>query len=222
MPAPDPPASRRFVALVPVKPPALGKSRLAGLPGHVRRDLAEAFAEDTVAAALATRAMERVLVVTDDSRFARHLGTALSCDVIPDGVGGDLNGTLVQAAREATRRWPDLTPVALCADLPALRADDLGSALDAWRPDAPGFVTDEAGTGTTLFVADPPGFAPRFGESSRTAHLAGGAREIPGALRTLRRDVDDVTDLGRAMLLGVGPQTAAVWGRDQGRSPAPG
>ncbi len=40
----------RYVALVPVKPPALGKSRLVGLEDDVRRALAAAFALDTVAA----------------------------------------------------------------------------------------------------------------------------------------------------------------------------
>src|SRR4051794_18143869 len=43
----------RFVVLVPVKPPAVGKSRLLGLDAAVRRSLAEAFAQDTVAACLA-------------------------------------------------------------------------------------------------------------------------------------------------------------------------
>ncbi|MCU1538495.1 MAG: 2-phospho-L-lactate guanylyltransferase, partial [Humibacillus sp.] len=36
-----------YVVLLPVKPPALGKSRIQGLPDARRRDLAEAFALDT-------------------------------------------------------------------------------------------------------------------------------------------------------------------------------
>ena len=52
MPAPDNPV--RCVVVVPVKPPALGKSRLVGLTDEQRRELAEAFALDTVTAALAT------------------------------------------------------------------------------------------------------------------------------------------------------------------------
>ncbi len=213
---------RRHVVLVPVKPPAAGKSRLAGLPDDVRRALAAAFAEDTVAAALATDVVERVLVVTDDAHFAGQLGAAPRCDVLPDGVGGDLNASLVQAAIEGARRWPWLVPVALCADLPALSPDDLGAALGAWEPEHPGFVVDEPGTGTTLYAARLEAFAPRFGPGSRAAHAAAGAREIPGALPSLRQDVDDVGDLGRALVLGVGRRTAAAWGRDEGGPPAPG
>ena len=44
-PAPDPtPARVRCVVVVPVKPPALGKSRLVGLTDEQRRELAQAFA----------------------------------------------------------------------------------------------------------------------------------------------------------------------------------
>lgn len=221
------PRTRRDRAvIVPVKPPSGAKTRLGGLPDEVRRALAAAFAEDTVDAALAADAVARVLVVTDDAAFARHLGRATRCDVLPDGASGDLNGALVQAAREAARRWPHLEPVALCADLPALRPEDLDAALahvdGADAPVRPAFVADAVGTGTTLYAAPVAAFDPRFGRDSREQHLAAGAREIPGPLPTLRQDVDDAADLGRAMVLGVGPHTAAVWGRDEGGSPVVG
>ena len=45
----------------------------------------------------------------------------------------DLNGTLRLSAAEARRRWPDLVPVALTGDLPALRAEDLDEALGRWH-----------------------------------------------------------------------------------------
>lgn len=214
--------SHRFAVLVPVKPPSTGKSRLSGVPDGIRRELAAAFAEDTVAAAARTPRVERVLVVTDDADFARHLATGHACTVMPDGVSGDLNGTLVQAAHEATRRWPGLEPVALCSDLPALRSDDLAAALAGCSPERAAFVADERGTGTTLYAAPVEAFAPRFGPASRAEHAAAGALELAGELSTLRRDVDDVGDLGRALVLGVGPRTAAVWGRDEGGPPAAG
>ena len=62
-----------FVVIVPVKPPARGKSRLDALPATQRRDLAAAFARDTVAAARRTPRVVAVLVVTDDFRFAAEL-----------------------------------------------------------------------------------------------------------------------------------------------------
>jgi len=67
---------------------------------------------------------------------------------------------------------------------------------------------DAAGTGTTLYAAPYDDFDPHFGPGSRAAHLAFGAVEVPGEMATLRQDVDDVGDLGRAMVLGVGRHTA--------------
>lgn len=201
--------SLEHVVVVPVKPPARGKSRLVGPADDERRDLAAAFALDTVEACLATPGVAQVLAVTDDAAFAARL-TAAGCAVVPDGVSGDLNGSLRQAAAEARRRWPDLQPVAMCADLPALRPDDLGRALAALPSGAPAFVADAARTGTTLYAAPHGRFDPRFGPGSRDAHLACGAVEVAGELATLRQDVDDVDDLRRAAELGLGPRTRAV------------
>lgn len=205
-------SARPFVVVVPVKPPALGKSRLRGLPDEVRRDLAAAFARDTVAAALATPQVRAVLGVTDDHRFASELA-AQGCEVVPDGVSGDLNGTLRQAAAEVARRWPGATAVALCADLPALLPADLEEVLTAVHAARPSFVRDAAGEGTTLYAAPAEAFDPRFGPGSAQAHLQSGAAEIDLPVPTLRLDVDDVADLGRALLLGVGPRTAEVTAR---------
>lgn len=202
------PAPLRYVVLVPVKPPAIGKSRLHGLPADNRRALAEAFALDTVAACVAAAEVAEVLVVTDDVPFSTRLAR-LGTAAIPDGVTGDLNGTLRQAAAEARRRWPDLRPVALCADLPALRPDDLDDVLRRCGPH-PAFVPDAAGVGTTLYAAPYDEFDPCFGPGSRAAHLEAGAREIEDAAASVRRDVDDLDDLQDAVALGVGPRTAAA------------
>ena len=113
----------QHVVVIPVKPPGVGKTRLVGVPAEQRVALASAFAIDTVTACLATAGVAQVLVTTDDARFAATL-TALGAEACPDG-GSGLNQALVQAAAEAARRWPGLRPVALCADLPALRAEDL-------------------------------------------------------------------------------------------------
>lgn len=214
---PDPPRRPvRYVALVPVKPPALGKSRLAAVPGLPRRELAGALALDTVSAVLTAEAVERVLVVTDDALFSRDL-VALGCASMPDGDTSDLNATLEQAAAEARRRWPGLRPFALCADLPALRPTDLADALvTVARLAHDGvetcFVADSAGEGTTMFSASHGAFVPRFGPGSRGAHLAAGAREITGPLASLRCDVDDEAALRAALALGVGPHTSAALG----------
>lgn len=199
-----------FVVIVPVKPPARAKSRLDVLPTDRRRDLAAAFARDTVAAARRTPHVVVVLVVTDDHLFADQL-RADGCEVIPDGVSDNLNATLQQAAAEAGRRWPDALPVALCADLPCLSSDDLATALA--EIDGPSFVRDAAGTGTTMYAAPLAAFDPSFGHNSAALHVTHGARELLAPAPTLRLDVDEPADLEQALALGVGTHTAEVWRR---------
>jgi 2-phospho-L-lactate/phosphoenolpyruvate guanylyltransferase len=195
-----------YVVLLPVKPPARGKSRLEVDPVR-RRALAAAFALDTARACLAAGRVVAVLAVTDDARFADDL-RAVGCETIPDGVHGDLNESLRLAAAEARRRWPDAVPVAVCADLPALHPADLDAALSS-QPEATGavFVSDQDGLGTTLYAAPYDAFEPRFGFHSRQAHLDGDAVEIAGDLRSLRRDVDDARALAAADVLGLGAHT---------------
>jgi len=201
-------STHQYAVVVPVKPPAVGKSRLVGLSDAERRRLAEGFAVDTVAACLAAEAVAAVLVVTDDASFSKVLG-GIGSVAIPDGVADDLNGSLRQGAAEARRRWPDLVPVAVCADLPALRPADLDQVLERVTADRPRFVADAVGVGTTVYVAAHPDFDPRFGPRSREAHLDAGAVELLDVPPSVRRDVDDLEDLRDAIRLGVGPSTSA-------------
>jgi 2-phospho-L-lactate guanylyltransferase len=193
-----------FVVLVPVKPPAVGKSRLQ-VPDHLRPGLATAFALDAVAAAHATPGVVEVVVVTGDAGFAAQCRTA-GIATEPDADG--LNASLVSAAAAVRRRLPDAVPVALCADLPCLLPADLGAALDQVAAGGSWFVADAEGAGTTAYAAPYDDFGPRFGAGSRAAHLAGGAREVVGALDSLRRDVDDEAALSAALRIGVGVHTA--------------
>ena len=200
---------QEHVVLVPVKPPAVGKSRLVGLSARLRRELAVAFALDTASVCLATPGVGAVLAVTDDAALSQDLA-ALGCEAVPDGVAGDLNACLRLAAAEARRRWPRLSPVAVCADLPALRAVELERTLDALRAGVASFVADASGTGTTMYAAPHDAFDPRFGPDSRAAHLNAGAVEVGGGLASLRQDVDDLADLRRVLRLGAGPRTSSV------------
>lgn len=204
------------VVVVPVKPPAFGKSRLVGLPDEQRHELAEAFALDTVEAVAATPGVARVLVVTDDFRLAAEM-RGLGAEVMPDGASEDLNATLVQAAAEVARRWPDAVPVALCADLPGLQPAELAAVLEdavaLVRSGRSAFVRDRPGTGTTLYAAAADRFDPQFGTASASRHAAAGAIEVGGTAGTVRADVDDLIDLGAALVGGVGPRTTRASGR---------
>jgi len=195
-----------YAALVPVKPPLVGKSRLVGLTDQLRRELATAFALDTVAACMGATLVDAVLAVTDDAALAARLA-AMGSGAIPDGVTGDLNATLRQAAAEAARRWPGSVPVAVCADLPSLQPDELDTALSEVRPGERAFVADAAGIGTTLYTAALERFEPHFGPRSAKAHAASGARACVASVPGLRRDVDELSELREALQLGVGPET---------------
>jgi 2-phospho-L-lactate/phosphoenolpyruvate guanylyltransferase len=210
-PSPAPSVPRRCVVVVPVKPPAFGKSRLVGLSDRARRDVAEAFALDTAQAAASTPGVDAVLVVTDDFRLASSM-RALGCEVMPDGTSQDLNASLVQAVAEVARRWPGAVPVALCADLPGLRPVELAAVLhEVVGHVAAGraaFVADRAGTGTTLYAAPAEHFDPRFGKESAARHRSAGAVEAGTAATSVRTDVDDLADLDAALAAGVGPHTS--------------
>jgi 2-phospho-L-lactate guanylyltransferase (CobY/MobA/RfbA family) len=102
--------------------------------------------------------------------------------------------------------------VALTADLPAMRAEDLESALVAAAlAGRRAFVPDLEGTGTVL-LASPSGeaLAPHFGPGSAAAHLRSGAVLLDGAWPSLRRDVDTAADLDAAVRLGLGAHTGQV------------
>jgi 2-phospho-L-lactate guanylyltransferase len=205
-----------WTVVVPLKRLDGAKTRLRGaLSGVPHARLVLALAADTVAAALACRAVAGVLVVTDDRAASATLG-ALGARVEPDTPDAGLNAAVrFGAARAGDAGGPWIA--ALTADLPALRADELASALTAARPGPAGeiavrrFVPDAAGTGTTLLTA-PPGspLDPRFGPGSASEHARSGAIRLLGDWPTLRRDVDTPADLAAAAALGVGAHTAAL------------
>ncbi len=206
--------------VVPVKPLERAKSRLRGAADHGVGDagahaaLTLALARDTVTAALAARAVRRLLVVSSDPAVAAELG-ALGAEVTPDVHRGH-NAALRHGADVLRGRDPGAAVGALQADLPALRADELDEAVaDARALFAAGarraFCADADGSGTTLLLAA-GGVAldPRFGAGSAARHAASGAVALAGARPGLRRDVDTGDDLRAAAALGLGPHTRAV------------
>jgi len=203
----------RWCLVVPVKRLALAKTRLAATAGPHRRDLALAFALDTVEAALGCDLVCAVVAVTDEPEAARQLGD-LGAQVVADRPDAGLNPALVHGAEAARDAHPDCGIGALSADLPALRPPELARALRLALTEL-SFVRDAAHDGTTLLLAH-PGVAlePQFGPASAHRHAAGGAVELLGAgFPSLRRDVDTEQDLAAALGLGLGPRSAAVVGR---------
>ena len=197
--------------LMPVKVLAQAKSRLAGLAGPRRAELALALACDTATAVLACEAAARVIVITDD-QAARAALAGLGALVVPDEPRDGLNAALRHGAEHAVARWPGCGTAALSADLPALRPAEIGRALLAASAWPSAFVADAAGDGTTLYTAAPgAAFRPAFGPASRARHAAGGAAELDlGDIPGLRRDVDTPADLRGAAALGLGRHSARL------------
>lgn len=207
--------------VIPVKVLAQAKSRLTGLVGPPRAELALAMAADTVAAALATPQVASVVVVSDDRAVGAELG-GLGAVVIADDPAAGLNPALVFGASYADTRWPGRGRAAMAGDLPALRPDELTAALEAASAAGEAFVPDAAGTGTTLYAAGPGvAFRPGFGVGSRDRHKAAGAAELDlPELLGLRQDVDTPADLQRAADLGLGRRTRAALDGESGRGRA--
>jgi len=205
-------APNGWAVLIPVKPTAIGKSRL-DLPGADRVTLARAIALDTIAAAAACAAVAQVFVVTDDGALV-----ALAFDipglrfVSEDDGTSTARGIDAAIAVGAAAAGDGMPRAALLGDLPALRPEDLQAALTAASGIDRGVAADAEGTGTTLVTAR-HGIALRtaFGADSFARHLELGCLPLDiAAASTLRRDVDTATQLEAAAALGVGPRTARV------------
>ncbi|ATL69503.1 2-phospho-L-lactate guanylyltransferase [Nocardia terpenica] len=208
-------------AVIAVKNLDRAKSRLADrLPPAVRARLVLAMVSDTVSAAV-TAGLGSVTVVTPDPDVADTV-SALGAVVHPDPMGAavtadaaeadGLNAALADAAAAVRARHGAVDLLALQADLPALRADELAAMLTAAPAAGRAIVADHAGHGTAaLLVRDGNApLAPLFGADSARRHIASGAMDLVGDWPGLRLDVDTAADLERAIALGVGPATGAL------------
>jgi 2-phospho-L-lactate/phosphoenolpyruvate guanylyltransferase len=203
--------------LLPMKPLAQAKTRLRGAadggfsaPG-AHAGLVLALARDTVAAVIGAAVVRRTVAICSDGMVCRALAMD-GVESIPDEPAAGLNSALRYGEALLRTADPAATVVALPADLPALRPQELDYAIrHGLATGGRAFCTDRAGTGTTLLLA-PPGQAlePCFGPGSAAAHRVSGAWELSGRWPGLRCDVDTAADLARARELGVGRFTHAV------------
>jgi 2-phospho-L-lactate guanylyltransferase len=186
-----------WTVVIPVKPAALGKSRL-GTTAAVAR----ALALDTITAAASVAS---VVVVTGDAELP---------DLVPAGVRVMREPSpagIAAALALGTDGLPEAAWVAaLLGDLPALTGDDLADALALAAPHARAFVPDADGTGTSLVTARAVPLRSQFGRDSAARHRAAGLVELPvPPASTVRRDVDTPAQLA-ALLPLVGPHTRAA------------
>jgi 2-phospho-L-lactate/phosphoenolpyruvate guanylyltransferase len=200
------------VALVPLRSPGVGKSRLAGtLTIEERAALAGAMLAD-VSAALGAAPIDR-LVVAAGGPAAVAAASALGLETLrdPAGVRG-LDGALAAAA---ARLGPVGTLLVVAADLPCLAAAEVERllALDAEVAVAP---TTDGGTGG-LLRRPPDACRTGYGPGSARRHLAlarsAGRRGVEVRLPGFAHDVDVAADLTRLTADDrptLGARTAAV------------
>lgn len=198
-----------WAVIVPVKPTAIGKSRLV-VDAVDRVALARAIALDTIAAAAACTLVDRVVVVTDDGGLVLLAFDIPGLRFVSEGEAGGLNEAIAVGAAACE----GMPRAALLGDVPALRPDDLAGALVQAGGVDRGVVADAEGTGSTLVTAAVGApWASAFGEGSFAAHIGLGCVPLEiAASSSLRRDVDTADQLDAARALGLGPRTAALLG----------
>lgn len=199
--------------IVPLKPPAIGKSRLRAALGSPVQDrhaeLVLALAFDTLRAAASARGVRRVLVVGPDPMALDAL-RELDVEVVGENGVPGLNNALRTGEDLLRADDGDAAIAVLQADLPALRAEELAAALSEADDDRM-YVADRHGTGTTLLVAGPGRpLDPRFGPDSARAHAESGAQPVRLPVPSLRSDVDTPEDLEHIRRLGLGAHTGAL------------
>ncbi|MGH3521023.1 MAG: 2-phospho-L-lactate guanylyltransferase [Haloechinothrix sp.] len=199
--------------VVPLKRMAHAKTRLAGAldPRSTvsHGDLVRALAYDTVAAALATPGVRRVLIVAAEPDEVSELAD-LGAEVVGESGFTGLNSALRHGDSLLRSADPGCVVGALHADLPALSPAELAGAVRE-AAGSRAFCADRHGTGTTLLLsAAGAALDPRFGPGSAAAHASSGARPLQLAAPSLRADVDTAADLAHACGLGLGPRTRAV------------
>lgn len=178
----------RWTVIIPVKPPAIGKSRLG-----LGAELARAIALDTVAAVVACEAVERVIVVTADAAF-RPPGAEVLPERTPSGIDAAVAAGAALAGIQAPR-------AALLGDLPSLIPQELAAALAAATRHPRAFVPDHEGTGTTIATSSPGvELLTAFGPDSAAKHRALGLVELSlPADSSVRFDVDTPEQLDIAL-----------------------
>ena len=181
-------------ALLAVKPPHLGKSRLASvLSGAQRERLIRVMLARVLDALDAAEEIDQIAVVTPATELLPRGVIAL------DDPGGGLNHALGAGRRALIARGADEMLV-LHADLPSLSASEIDSFVRQGRHTGLALAPDRHGHGTNaVFLAGDGDFSFRFGTSSFTRHMdEAAARALEATVINLpgfAMDIDEPTDL---------------------------
>ncbi len=182
--------------LIPVKPLALSKSRLAAVLSPAERSALTAWLLDRLLRLLTFRpGVGRVVVVSRDPAVASLAHTS-GAEVYPDEAPLDLNLALTDALRQALAQGAESVLI-LPSDLPFVTTDDLEQILQT-----SGRVTicpDRHAQGTNaLLLRAPSGFTFHYGPGSFWRHIQEAEKlgwpVQPLFLEGLAFDLDTVED----------------------------
>ena len=204
-------------ALLALKPPGQGKSRLAGvLTPPARERLIDSMLERVVDTLHAAREVAAVAVVTRERRVLPPELLAL-----PDA-GLGLNGAVAAGARTLAALGARELLV-LHPDLPLLAAGEVDAFVQRARACGVGLAPDRRGSGTNaVYLAPPEGFEFGFGPASFAHHLRQAQRRCAqpaiAHARGFAFDVDEPADLaaladepGARSVLEFDPRSSTPW-----------
>jgi len=158
--------------LIPVKDLSRAKQRLAALMTQEERTrLAWAMLENSFAAAVRARSVDRVAVVTL-YKPAIALAEKLGMEVIPETEQISESHSVDFGSREAKKFGADAV-LRLPIDLPLITTEDIETIFAAVQP-SPSvvMVPSRDGTGTNAILRSPPDLFPsHFGAGSLAKHL---------------------------------------------------
>ncbi len=195
-------------ALLPLKDLVQAKTRLGGvLASHERRALAQAMAEDVLAALTAAQNLAGVLLISDDPG-ADMLASKYGVHWLPEsalGVSG-LNAVVASGCEHLREQGAEKVMV-VHSDLPLLDADSVDRLLRTFTAGALDLllVPDRLRDGTNILLTE-SGRLPAFhyGQGSFAAHrAAAAARDLAVDELFLERaalDIDQPADLIDAWL----------------------
>jgi 2-phospho-L-lactate guanylyltransferase len=206
------PAPRDLWAVVPVKAFGAAKTRLAPERSpEFRAGLAQAMAEDVLAALSQASVLAGTIVVSDDAQ-ARALGLRYGARVWTSGARAGHTGAVMAAARRLAeeRREGMLT---VPADVPCITADEVAQLVAAHGA-APAFTIAPAHDrrGSNAILMTPPLAVPlAFGDDSFVPHVEAARRRgiVPAIvpLPGIGLDIDNESDLARLIAAQPGGRT---------------
>jgi 2-phospho-L-lactate/phosphoenolpyruvate guanylyltransferase len=193
-------------AILPVKTPQNAKQRLSGFLSAAQREmLARILFQQTLASLCQAKGIDRVAVVTSDSRVAEH--ARRSGALVFDENGQVSHSVSADAACLRATELGATTVLLVPIDVPLVTPDDFSRLAAAARPGPPAaliVVPDADGTGTNALARTPPDvIESRFGPGSCRAHLDQARSKDVHAevlrLRGLMFDIDTPEDVAELL-----------------------